>query len=226
MKFLYQLYRYGEVSSLYILGKIRGLFKGSLYGIKRGYRHRKTYRYFDDTCLKDEYQNEVYELARFYADKYAYKKITDIGCGSGYKLMKYFPDLDTTGIDVDPTYTFLKKNYPDRNWINAGTINEQPVNTEIIICADVIEHVLNPDKLLGSISSMQFELLFLSTPERNMARGWYDYGPPDNEAHVREWNSRELVSYISGYFHIVSHQITNMEQSTQLLICKKKKGDL
>jgi len=222
MKLLYQLYRYGEVTFLFILGKARGLFKSSRYGIKKGYRHRKNYRYFDDTSLKDEYQNEVYQLARFYADKYAYKKIADIGCGSAYKLMKYFPDLDTTGIDVDPTYTFLKKNYPDRTWINADASSKLSVNAEIIICADVIEHVLDPDELLRSISNMQFEWLFLSTPERNMARGWYDYGPPDNEAHVREWNSRELVSYISRYFDIVSHQITNMEQSTQLLVCKKK----
>ncbi|MGZ8523050.1 MAG: class I SAM-dependent methyltransferase [Chitinophagaceae bacterium] len=224
MKLLYQLYRYCEVTFLFILGKVRALFKTSRYGIKSGYRHRKNYRYFDDTSLKDEYQNEVYQLARFYADKYAYKKIADIGCGSAYKLMKYFPDLDTTGIDVDPTYTFLKKNYPDRNWIKADSNNKPALTAEIIICADVIEHVVNPDELLRSISSMQFELLFLSTPERNMARGWYDYGPPDNEAHVREWNSSELVSYISRYFDIVSHQITNIEQSTQLLICKKKKG--
>lgn len=226
MKLLYQLYRYAEVTLLFILGKVRGLFKGRQYGIKKGYRHRKNYRYFDDTSLKDEYQDEVYQLARFYADKYAYKKIADIGCGSAYKLMKYFADRDTTGIDVDPTYTFLKKKYPDRNWINAGNSSKSSFNADIIICADVIEHVLDPDGLLSSINNMQFQLLFLSTPERSMARGWYDYGPPDNEAHVREWNSRELVTYISRYFDIISQQITNVEQSTQLLICKKKKRDL
>jgi hypothetical protein len=222
MNLLYKIYRYAEVTFLFILGKAGGLFRSRRYGIKKGYRHRKNYRYFDDTSLKDEYQDEVYQLARFYADKFSFKTIADVGCGSAYKLMKYFANHDTTGIEVDPTYSFLKNKYPERNWINVADETIQNLNADIIICADVIEHVLDPDDLLQFISTMRFQLLFLSTPERSMARGWYDYGPPDNEAHVREWNGKELVSYISKYFEIISHQVTNVGQSTQLVICKRK----
>jgi SAM-dependent methyltransferase len=217
-----KVFRRIEVTFLYITGKLRALFSHSRYNIKRGYRHRDKAVYFDDTALKDEYQREVYELARFYLNKYHYTNVVDIGCGSGYKLLQFFSDYDTTGIEVSPTYEFLLAKYPGRKWINALHKEQYPSVADVIICADVIEHLEDPDELIETISNMEFKFLFLSTPERDLARGWYDYGPPDNTAHVREWNAKELRQYISNYFEIVSHQVTNIEDATQLLICRKK----
>jgi 2-polyprenyl-3-methyl-5-hydroxy-6-metoxy-1,4-benzoquinol methylase len=221
-RFLSKVWRRVEVSAKFIAGKIRAPFSQSHYGIKRGFIHRKQAVYFDDTSLKDEYQREVYELARFYLDKYGYKNVLDIGCGSGYKLLQFFSDCDTTGIDVSPTYEFLKTKYPDRNWVNALEKDSYPTAVDVIICADVIEHLEDPDELMETMSKIQFSLLFLSTPERNLARGWHDYGPPDNTAHIREWSAKELRSYVSGYFKVIAHQVTNIDDATQLLICMKK----
>lgn len=207
----------------YILGKFRGLFMPSYFGIKTGYRHRKIELYWDDTTCTDEYQKEVYELARFYYDKFGYKNVLDIGCGSGFKLIQYFSDCNTVGVEVEATYEFLKQKYPERRWINVSNIAEIPQNTDLIICADVIEHLLNPDDLLKLISSIEFDLLFISTPERKIYRGWLDYGPPQHVHHVREWNATEFKRYIGSHFEINSHQITNVDDATQLLICKKKK---
>lgn len=222
MNLFYKIFRRLEVTILYFIGKLQSLFYPSEYEIKRGYRHRKKEIYCDDTPHTDEYQKEVYELARFYLDKYGHKNILDIGCGSAFKLMKYFSDCNTVGVDVDKTYEFLKKKYPDRIWVNAAQPDQIPKKAEIVICSDVIEHLANPDTLIELIKSIDFELLFISTPERNLVRGWYHYGPPDNFCHVREWNAKEFRRYISPHFDIVSHQITSIEDSTQLLICIKK----
>ncbi|WP_207515405.1 class I SAM-dependent methyltransferase [Longitalea luteola] len=217
-----QLFKVAKAIFLYILGRCRGLFSTSSFGIKGGYRHRKKEVYWDDTSFTDECQKEVYELARFYLDKYGYKNVLDIGCGSGFKLLRYFSDCNTAGVEVDATYKFLKEKYPDRVWINADQAGQMPQKTDIIICADVIEHLINPDDLLKLIKDIHFELLFLSTPERKICRGWLDYGPPANIHHVREWNAKEFSRYIAPHFDILAHMITNVADATQLLICKRK----
>ena len=158
-------------------------------------------------------------MARSYADEFSYKMILDIGCGSAFKLLYYFSDMNTVGIEVNTTYDFLKEKYPDRTWITSDEPANFPSDADIIICADVIEHVRDPDELLATIMKVRFKYLFLSTPERDLVRGRVDYGPPDNKAHVREWNQAEFHEYISRYFSIVAHTITNTEQATQLIIC-------
>ena len=222
MQLLRKILRRIEVTILYCFGKIRGLYSKNAYCIKKGYIHRKKSIYFDDTPLKDEYQKQVYELARFYLDKHNCKDVLDIGCGSGFKLVHYFPDCNTIGIDISPTYEFLIEKYPHNVWLNATQKETYPAKTDIIICADVIEHLVDPDELINTIKKIDFEILFISTPERNTMRGWYDYGPPENICHVREWNTKEFRKYMSSHFEIISHQITSVEDATQLLICKKK----
>jgi 2-polyprenyl-3-methyl-5-hydroxy-6-metoxy-1,4-benzoquinol methylase len=201
-------------------GKIRGQFALGEYYIKRGYHHRKTYNYDNDTPYKDEYQKEVYQLAKSYLTENDYNRVLDIGCGSGFKLMAYFKDYETTGVDVNPTFDYLKKTFPDRTWINAEKdASAIPKECDIIICADVIEHDLKPDELLEMIKKIKFKYLFLSTPERDMLYGLQNYGPPNNPTHVREWNAQEFHRFVGEYFNIVSHQITHVAHTTQLLIC-------
>jgi SAM-dependent methyltransferase len=222
MSILLKTFKWIGVLSLFFIGKCRGLFVPGKFGIRKGYRYRKKEIHWDDTPYKDEYQKEVYELARIYLDRYGYKEVLDVGCGSGFKLLQYFSDCNTIGMEVSTTYDFLRQQYPNRNWINVTHPEQLPSRTDIIICADVIEHVTNPDGLLKMIDKIDFEYLFLSTPERIMARGWYDFGPPQNVCHIREWSAKEFKQYVEGFFTVISHQITHVEDATQLLICRKK----
>lgn len=221
MHLLRKIFRRVEVTLQYFLGKIRAVYQKRKYEIKRGYIHRTKSEHFDDTPLKDEYQKEVYELARFYLEKHHLTNVFDIGCGSAYKLLHFFHEYNTVGTDISPTYEFLVNTYPNRTWINAADTDKYPKATDLIICADVIEHLVNPDELLNLIGKIDFRFLFISTPERSMVRGWYDYGPPDNTCHVREWNAKEFKRYVGQYFQIIGHHITNVEDATQLLICTK-----
>src|SRR4051812_28986266 len=71
----------------------------SKFGIRGAYKHRSEYCYFDDTGLADEYQKEVYLRAAELAADEGAKTIYDVGCGSGFKLVNYLGQYDTTGFD-------------------------------------------------------------------------------------------------------------------------------
>ncbi len=214
-----------KIISGILKGSFRYPFYKSKYCIKRGYFHRKKYTYYDNTPLADEWQNEVYEIALNYFNKLNLNSIIDFGCGSAFKLMKFFPNAQTIGIDVKETVEYLKNKYPDKNWIDVNELDNKNINCDMVICSDVIEHVLDPDDFIDQIKKLgNFKYLFISTPERNIINGFYDFGPPKNRHHIREWTGWEFRNYISKKFDIKSHMITNFTQGTQLIIATKKKA--
>ena len=69
------------------------------------------------------------------------------------------------------------------------------------VSADVIEHLVHPEHLLASLrEALQWApLLIVSTPERDLARGIVDFGPPGNPCHVREWNLAEFTCLLEHH---------------------------
>jgi len=188
------------------------------YCLPDNYSARLDNSYFDDTPYKDEYQDEVYATARVYLDQKNLKSVLDIGTGSGYKLMKYFKDCVTAGVDLEPTVAFLKSKYPTRKW---GSISDFQGYWGMIICSDVIEHIPDPDEFLDTIAAMDFKSVVFSTPDRGTLYGGAEnLGMPSNPAHVREWNMAEFSCYIEKRFRI---KLTiKIQPNTHMLICTKK----
>jgi hypothetical protein len=184
------------------------------YCIKDGYKARLKNQFFDDTRLKDEWQKEVYEKARAIVDLYGLNSVLDIGTGSGYKLLKYFSDKQTLGMDLVRTVTWLKRTYPDRIWTDK---NEPHPGFDIVICADVIEHVPEPDQLVDLIQNCNPRFSVISTPDRSLLTRGQD-GPPGNKAHVREWTFDEFAQYLGRRFKIIEHFISNEKQRTQVVV--------
>lgn len=200
---------------------LRKYFKKSKYFIDSGYIHRETVMPFDDTNFTDEYQNEVYEYAKRHVDESNYDKIIDLGCGSGYKLIKYFEDKYTIGFEVQSTLEFLIKKYPSRDWRSIKSFDIEYI-CDVLICADVIEHVSDPVAFIEElISNFDFKCLLMSTPVRKKITDAGVYGPPLNEAHYREWTFEEFNKLMAQYFIINDHFISNDEQGTQAVWCTK-----
>jgi SAM-dependent methyltransferase len=194
----------------------------SQYKIISGYRHRQHTAYFDDTALKDEWQREVYLEAADLMAQHGLSTVYDVGCGSAYKLINYLGKYDTIGFDVEETVAFLRKTYPERKWMTE-LVTEGINKADLVICADVIEHVLDPDSLLHFISEIGKQYVIFSTPDRNLLCSQNRtpfFGPPENPYHVREWTFDEFSAYISQYFNIVTHCISNLQQGTQMIICQ------
>lgn len=194
----------------------------SNYNIIDGYNHRTKYNHFDDMPNEDGWQKEVYLLAKSIMHKYGLEKIADVGCGSGYKLINYFPvGFETVGYEIEPTFSKLKEKYPDRVW-RESDFDSTPEEADLVICSDVIEHVIDPDKLCEYLKKFNAQYYVISTPERDMVYGGTHYGPPANPTHVREWNSQEFKDYMESQFYVISHQITNRAQWTQAVITQLK----
>lgn len=195
-----------------------------MYCLPEGYNHRLKNDFFDDTPFEtDFYQKEVYEDAETIFRNRGYHLVVDVGCGSAFKLLKHFKDTLTIGFDMPATVSWLNNKYPERVWEVPNFKRPATTRGGLIICADVIEHIPNPDELMNWLYSMQPECLIISTPARDellrVQDGCQELGPPVNPCHVREWTFYELELYVKPWFKIDEHYISNKEQGTQCLVC-------
>ena len=145
--------------------------------------------------------------------------IIDVGCGSGYKLVNILGEFNTIGVETEPCYSILKKIYPLRKWLLSGEkeksfmLYDDLQETDVVICSDVIEHIIDPDVLLDYLISLNSKYYIISTPCRQVLCNHPKFsnihkthwnGPPFNECHVREWTMEEFKVYISSKFNIIS----------------------
>ncbi len=190
--------------------------------LAKGYRSRKSVLHWDDTASKDEYQDEVYRFAWRVARERQYRKIIDFGCGSAYKLMKYFADFDFTGYELEPTLSFLRRTYPDRDWNSSAMVAADFDGADMVICSDVIEHLPQPDLLLSALSQSSARTVILSTPSLEIFADWGGtastrYGPPAIPTHYREWTTLEFGRFVNQFLPVTEHHVLDVYQSTQLL---------
>ncbi len=217
------LQRIGTKAFFRLLGPLnRSLQPEARFGVKSGYHHATQAEDFNAVGAGEEWQKEVYELAAAVLEKSGGRSVIDIGCGSGFKLLKHFQHLETTGIEVEPTVSWLRNTYPDRNWLRFGSFDPATLEADLLICADVIEHLANPDDLMAFIGKIRFRTLVLSTPERDAVAGKADFGPPENTCHFREWNATEFRKYISQFLEVEDQQIFHGKSTTQVVICRPK----
>lgn len=173
-----------------------------MYCIHETHIGRKTIEQYDARNDKDEWQDYVYKKAFNILVENKYHRVLDVGCGNAYKLFKYFSDIITTGIEVGSCFSFLRNKYPNRTWHESleSVLEEE---FDIIICADVIEHIEEPTGFLNSLKGLNFKFLVMSTPNRDNMPG--DHIVPTNPCHYREWTIPEFKNYISQYFEIIEH---------------------
>lgn len=180
------------------------------YCLPESYQIRENPRQHDDRPFTDQWQREVYEHARTLTKPG--ERVLDLGCGSGYKLVKHF--WNTVGVELDAEMVaWLQAKYPDRPW---RAFHDGPMKADVVICADVIEHAKSPGFLLDWIEMCLPRLVVVSTPRRDPA----DMGPPENTGHVREWSFSEFSRYLRRRWRVVEHFVSNHQQRTQVAVCE------
>ena len=160
--------------------------------------------------------------------------VLDIGCGYGFKAKEFFYPIckDFTGIDAKYFIKFCKKSHSFGQWL-ADNIENPKLDLnrkfDLIISMDVIEHLVDPDKLLQYIKkhSHPESFIVISTPERDLTSNRKGLGPPDNKLHIREWNRDELHKYIesTGFLKIQDHFVVESKKGSkkkecQVILCK------
>ncbi len=202
------------------------------YCIDKKYIIRETPKHYNDMNEKDKYQKEVYEYSSTIMKKNNYKTVVDVGCGSAYKLIKYLGDYDTLGIETEPCYSMLIEKYPNRNWKLSGkpetNFSNKPLSykPDLVICSDVIEHIIDPDELINYLLSLNAKQYIISTPCRErlceLKANVKWIGPPVNKAHVREWSMKELLLYLQQYFSIVESHYCEIQKECQYHLLEKR----
>jgi SAM-dependent methyltransferase len=166
--------------------------------LHHGYTRRSEPQYFDDTPTDVLYQPDVYGLAAAVARRLGSPRIIDVGCGNGQKLVELADEFEIVGIDFGPNIEWCRSHHSAGTWIEADL--DVPGNLAAdardatIVCSDVIEHVLHPDRLIAKLRAAlsQGRALVVSTPERDATHGGRNEGPPANPSHIQEWTMREL----------------------------------
>lgn len=175
------------------------------YGLPANYQARLEPQYFNDT-LQDAHlwQADIYRLAVQLARKTGVSRIVDIGCGRGGKLLPLASEFKITGIDYGENIQYLNTIAPAGDWIPIDLAREvvpaELFRDSVVICADVIEHLITPDLLIESLrnASEAAAYVLVSTPDRERLYGDVNHSPPDNLAHVREWTLDELEDWFTN----------------------------
>lgn len=163
------------------------------------------------------YQYGVYRLAANMVQREEYKSILDVGCGVGLKLAQLherLPDVDIIGVDQTVPIEYCRSHYSFGTWIADDLENpctsSEGISADVVISADVIEHLENPDFLLDYVRQRIAPggIAILSTPARDVLHG-AQRREPGQPYHVREWTQDEFASYLhSRGFRILAHRLS------------------
>lgn len=183
------------------------------YFLPPEYRARLDPSYFADTGYEGVWQPDVYPESAALARRLKSRKIVDIGCGTADKLVQLHPEFEIVGIDYGSNIEACRERYDFGSWVEADFDHGQSLGVSnfgsaVLVCADVIEHLVHPERLVGMLSralDAGADALVLSTPDRELTHGSGNLGPPPNPCHVREWTGAELERFLlsmglAGYF--------------------------
>ncbi len=153
----------------------------------------------DRVAAAHECQWYVYDKALALSRKHNLHSVADIGCGYPAKLAM-FQEHNITVFDQQTTVDALAEKFPNYRWqsTDLAISPDKPLEKfDLVICSDVIEHLLDPNPLVERIREMTGSYAVISTPERDYRRGFNNMGSPKAE-HVREWNSLEFRTYLEA----------------------------
>ena len=140
-----------------------------------------------------EFQFDVYRIASEVARKWLGPSAVgaDVGCGYPTKLALLEEELASVTLFDQPTMeALIMQDFPGRRFVPVNL--ENPTATgeryDLVVCADVLEHLIDPDPCVAFLREMVGVggFLVVSTPERDILRGKDCVASPKLE-HVREW---------------------------------------
>ena len=132
--------------------------------------------------------------------------VIDIGCGRAEMTIEHFGDRHIYGIDYRDRLAECRRQYPQYTWLEIDLedpnfrLDDLPVDESVIVCANVVEKLRNPQPLLNAlnVASRSAKAMFIATPERELVHGVSHLGPPTDPCHAREWSMKEFRNLLSA----------------------------
>ncbi len=162
--------------------------------------------------LASHWQYYVYEKGRRLLQQHNLKSVLDVGCGPAPKIKDLIWPYchDVVLVDHPLVASLAKESLPVAEFVGLDlevASADLGRRFQLIMCADVIEHLLDPDPCVAFIRRHLAPDGFavISTPERDI-----NHGPNSDECrkaeHVREWNRTELALYLRKHgFEVREH---------------------
>lgn len=155
------------------------------------------------------YQHHVYAWAATLIRRHHLRSVLDLGCGPGIKLARLvapafgsrLPDATIEGWDQASAVTAARAaGSPGVYRVIDLEHPEPPIagqTFDLIICADVLEHLIDPDPAMRLIAQLcrRGTRVLLSTPDRARLHG-RDCMESTKPEHIREWAAPEFERYI------------------------------
>lgn len=200
------------------------------FNIKPGYKPNLTQQtldaeggnYWNERRISDSrlFQYYVYEMCRELLAENGRRSFMDIGCGPATKVESLIQPVcqDITLIDQPSSADMIAKRVPTATFFGLN-LEELDLDLgrkfDVIVCADVIEHLVDPLPCLDFIRDHLAPngTAVISTPERDIVRGTNCISCPKAE-HVREWNSAEFKAFLRGQGFAVDRQELFPEKRT------------
>ena len=151
-----------------------------------------------------KWQHHVYRWAAELVKTRGLRRVLDVGCGPCVKLIKHLAPLgiDIVGVDQPSALDAARAQGAKFTLLEVdlerpSLVFDKPF--DLIICADVIEHLADPVPTLELIrrASHAGTLVLISTPERARERG-RDCMASNKPEHVREWTREEFARYLGS----------------------------
>lgn len=162
---------------------------------------------------KDYFESERPEV--FALVEPSAKIILDVGCGAGTlgaSLKKQYPKRKIFGLEIDQTAAFKARKFLDQVFvgdIQNCEINIEPGTLDCIILADVLEHVVHPERVLVrlkpllrpngcvivSLPNMRHYTVFI----RLLINGWqYEDSGLFDKTHLRFFSRQSMIDLIEN----------------------------
>ncbi len=159
------------------------------------------------------------------------KNVLDVGCGEGLVLnyinSKYKLN-DAFAIDFDQNEVIsAKKNLPFCN-VNIGNIYDLQFNEnefDLVICSEVLEHLIKPHEAIKEIHRVTNKYALLSVPREpiwrilNMIRLKYWGGLGNTPDHLNHWSKRNFIIFAEKYFNVIA---VKSPLPWTIILCEKK----
>lgn len=182
--------------------------------------------YWNEVRLQSaaSYQWDVYKTAARLVRKRGLKRLLDVGSGPPVKLKALMPDgLEICLVDQPNTARHATELLPNARFFAANLERDFPAiegKFDLVLCADVIEHLVAPDPCLEFMRHYLAPggLLLVSTPEREVLRGKECTHCP-HPMHVREWSFGEFDRFLSSRgFEIAGHLLLPQQRTSPVFM--------
>ena len=154
------------------------------------------------------------QIGRLFDQTAPAASILEIGCGEGFisgQLSKRRPNEIYMGVDPNRTdLDNLTAKFPHIQTHQGSIYDLSFLNQsfEVIICAEVLEHLEEPHKALKQIVNMKPQWVLLSVPHEpwfclsNFLRGKNIRRLGNDEDHKNLWSHSAFVHMLQDYIHI------------------------